>query len=510
MVFKKCTNHLPLSRFIFIVSILNFIFFHYGFFNFVFNNIDYTGFYGILLIISLFILAILANFFAFYLVLFLTRFIGKIFFALTFVLSAVSVYFINSYHVIVDESMMGNVFNTNYGETSSYYSLKWLLYIVCMGIIPSVFIFKTKIKYPTIKKFFKTIGISLLFILLLVGINAKNILWIDKNSKYLGGLAMPWAYSVNTALYFIHKAKKNREEIRLPDAQITNKEKSVMVLVIGESARSQNFSLYGYGKNTNPLLSKTPGVRFFPATSCATYTTAGVQCILSHDDSGVLYEILPNYLYRNGVEVVWRTTNSGEPPLKIQKIFNGNDLQKDCQGEECNYDGVLLTNLKQQIINSDKDKILIILHTSTSHGPLYSKKYPKSMEVFKPVCNSVELGNCTRQELINAYDNTIVYTDYLLHKIITELKSIEGYNSSMIYVSDHGESLGEKNLYMHGLPMTLAPKEQYEIPFIVWTSSPAKPLIASSPLTQNHVFHSVLDFLAVKSPIFKKEMSIYK
>jgi lipid A ethanolaminephosphotransferase len=151
-----------------------------------------------------------------------------------------------------------------------------------------------------------------------------------------------------------------------------------------------------------------------------------------------------------------------------------------------------------------------VLHTSTSHGPTYSKKYPAQFELFKPVCNSVELGNCSKQELINAYDNTVVYTDYILHSLIEDLKQLKEYNSAMLFVSDHGESLGENNLYMHGLPMSIAPKEQYEIPFIVWVSDHSKQLKPTKTLTQNHVFHSVLKFLDMKSPIYDENMDIFK
>ncbi len=159
----------------------------------------------------------------------------------------------------------------------------------------------------------------------------------------------------------------------MPDATIKDNEKSVVVLVIGESARSQNFSLYGYGKNTNPLLSKEQNLHIFNATSCATYTTAGVKCILEHTNTDELYEILPNYLYRNNVEVIWRTTNWGEPPVHIKNYQNKEHLSTNCKGEDCNYDGILLNGLKEQIAASKKNKILIVLHTSTSHGPTYSK-----------------------------------------------------------------------------------------------------------------------------------------
>lgn len=150
------------------------------------------------------------------------------------------------------------------------------------------------------------------------------------------------------------------------------------------------------------------------------------------------------------------------------------------------------------------------MHTSTSHGPTYSKKYPPQFETFKPVCNSVELGNCSQQELINAYDNTIVYTDYLLYSVIENLKELKDYKSTMIFVSDHGESLGEKNLYMHGVPMSFAPKEQYEIPFIVLISDNSKQLKSNDMLSQNHVFHSVLNFLNIQSPVYNEEMNIFK
>ena len=171
---------------------------------------------------------------------------------------------------------------------------------------------------------------------------------------------------------------------------------------------------------------------------------------------------------------------------------------------------MLLTGLKEQILASKKNKILIVLHTSMSHGPTYSKKYPPQFETFKPVCNSVELGNCSHTELINAYDNTIIYTDYFLSQVIENLKQLSEYNSAMIFVSDHGESLGEKNLYMHGLPLSIAPKEQYEIPFIVWLSDSSKQLKPNKVLSQHHVFHSVLNFLGIQSPIYDEQMNIFK
>ena len=503
-------NNLKLTHFVLGMSVLNFLFFHYPFFSFVFKNLDYKSFNGVTIIISLIILMLVLNAFVFYLIFFLSRYVGKFLLILFFIINAIAVYFINTYSVIIDESMIGNILNTKYEEASSFFSIKLIFYVLFLGIIPSIYIIKVKLIKEPLKKFLITVSLTLLFVLALVFANASNWLWIDKNSKTLGGLAMPWSYSVNISLFYIHEHKKNEKEMLLPNAKIKDNQKSVVVLVIGESARSQNFSLYGYNKNTNPLLSKIPNVSHFDAISSATYTTAGVKSILEYKNTDDLYEILPNYLYRNNVEVIWRTTNWGEPPVHIKNYENREALMPNCKGEGCNYDEILLSGLKEEIAASKKNKILVVLHTSTSHGPTYSKKYPPQFEAFKPVCNSVELGKCSHTELINAYDNTIVYTDYILSQLIGDLKQLKEYKSAMIFISDHGESLGEKNLYMHGLPLSIAPKEQYDIPFIVWVSDSTKQLKPNKMLSQSHVFHSVMNFLNIQSPIYDEQMNIFK
>lgn len=504
------SKEIKASYFALLFSFINLVLYHYPFFKFVFGNIDVKSLNGILLLISLIIAAILANAFFFYLVLFLLRKVGKWLMALFFIINAIAVYFVNTYGVIIDETMIGNVLNTNYEESSSFFSFGLVLYIILIGIIPSILLFKIKFVRVKPKKFLIHIFLTLIVLVFIAFANASNWLWIDKNSKTLGGLAMPWSYAVNISLFYKHKSEKNEKEILLPNATIKNTEKSVFVLVIGESARSENFSLYGYKKETNPLLSKIENVHHYNAQSCATYTTAGLKCILEHKDTGDLYEILPNYLFRNDVEVIWRSTNWGEPPVHVKNFDNKEALRENCEGESCEFDEILLKGLTEQVLASKKDKILVVLHTSTSHGPTYFKKYPAQFEKFSPVCKSVELANCTQEELINAYDNTIVYTDYILATLIDDLKHLEGYNSSMIFISDHGESLGENNLYMHGIPASIAPKEQLDIPFIVWLSDDSRKLKDSQEYSQHNIFHSVLDFLAVDSPIYDSNMSIFK
>ena len=496
-----------------LVSLVTLVLYHLPFYRFVLSKTDVKTLHGSFLLISLIILAIVLNAFVFYVGLYLLRSVGKWILILFFNINAIAVYFINTYGVIIDRSMIGNVLNTNYEESSSFFSFTLVLYIIFLGIIPSILLYRYTIVYEKLKRFLMLTLLSLVFLLSLAYANATNWLWIDKNSKTLGALAMPWSYVVNTGRFYSHKNKVNKKQILLPDASIKNNEKAVMVLVIGESARSANFQLYGYKKHTNPLLSKMDDVYHFNAASCGTYTTAGVKCILEYKDTGKLYEMLPNYLYRNGVEVIWRTTNWGEPTVKIgdKDYLKRNDLKKLIENKDrAGYDEVLLAGLKERILASKKNKILIVLHTSTSHGPTYNKKYPKEFETFTPVCESVELAECSHEELINAYDNTIVYTDYLLATLIKDLKQLSEYKTAMIFLSDHGESLGENNLYMHGLPLSIAPEEQFDIPFIVWSSKGGIKVKNNEILSQHHIFHSVLDFLSIDSPIYDENMNIFE
>ncbi|MDR3095143.1 MAG: phosphoethanolamine transferase domain-containing protein, partial [Bacteroidales bacterium] len=302
---------LKLTRFAMLMSVANLLFFHYRCFAFVADNVDWQSFNSVVIIVSLVVMMLAANFLVFYLILFLFRFVGRLLLALVFAVNAVAVYFVNTYNVILDESMISNVFNTNYDEASGFWSFKLALYFILFGVVPCICIFKVKIINGTWKRFFTTASLTIVFLLVLIFANAGNWLWIDKQATKLGGLLMPWSYTVNTVRYQNHQRQQNKKEILLPNAMLADNEKAVVVLVIGESARSQNFSLCGYEKNTNPLLSQTQNLFAFNIESDATYTTASVKCILEHKSTSDLYEILPNYLYRNGVDVVWRTSNWG-------------------------------------------------------------------------------------------------------------------------------------------------------------------------------------------------------
>jgi len=166
--------------------------------------------------------------------------------------------------------------------------------------------------------------------------------------------------------------------------------------------------------------------------------------------------------------------------------------------------------LEDEIRACQKTKQFVVIHTYTNHGPTYSTNYPPQFEVFKPVCKTVEMAHANHEELLNAYDNSIIYTDYLLHSVITMLRAMPDRRSCVLFMSDHGESLGENNLYMHGVPMIMAPKEQIEIPFLIWTSDTTMEVKPLKTVEQYSIYHSVLDFLGIESPVLKPSMTIFE
>lgn len=490
-----------------LLSIYTLLAYHYPLFKVIVENLE-GGFNGVIITVGFAVLMLATNFFFYNLLLYLTRTVGKWITAFTLIGDAIMLYFVNTYDVLVTDSMMGNVFNTRYSEASGYFSLSAVLYVVFLGILPATLLILQQIDYKSLKRFGINTGIATATMVAMVAININNFTWIDRHATKLGSLLMPWSYTVNSVRYYNAERKRNQKEILLPDATITNSRKEVVVIIIGESARSQNFSLYGYDKKTNPLL-ENQAVTALTAKSAATYTTAGVKAILDHKPTDKLYEILPNYLYRAGVDVVWRTANWGEPPVHIEKYQKVADLKAAYPDADDRYDGILTVGLKEVVESSTADKVLIVLHTSTSHGPTYYSKYPSEFEHFTPVCTTVEMAKAVPEELINAYDNTILYTDYLVNEVIESMKSLTDYRSCVMFISDHGESLGENNLYMHGVPMAMAPKEQVEIPFIVWTSDSSK-IKAIDEAGQYHIFHSTMDFLSIDSPVYDSQMSIFE
>ena len=219
-----------------------------------------------------------------------------------------------------------------------------------------------------------------------------------------------------------------------------------------------------------------------------------------------------------GANVIWLENNSSSKSVADRIIFKDyrtSKLNPKCN-PECRDEGMLI-NLQDYIDEQNKKDTLIVLHTMGSHGPAYYKRYPEEFEVFKPVCKTNQLNECTNKEINNAYDNTIVYTDYFLSKVIELLKrNSKESDTAMYYVSDHGESLGEGGLYLHGMPYFMAPDEQIEVPAFMWFDDSFSSLLdiefirknAALPHSHDNLFHTLLGLMDVETELYQKDMDL--
>jgi lipid A ethanolaminephosphotransferase len=310
-----------------------------------------------------------------------------------------------------------------------------------------------------------------------------------------------------------------------------NKHRSVTVIVVGETARAANFSLNGYARATNPQLALQPELlNFNHVVSCGTATAVSLPCVFSmlgrehySDTQAYAQEGLLDVLRHAGFEVLWRDNNSGCKGACDRVAYEDLSVPEKgnqwCVADEC-YDERLLDRLPD-IIHEARDDLVIVLHQKGSHGPAYHKRYPAAFQRFGPVCETNELEKCSRESIVAAYDNTILYTDHVLNKTIELLKASERrdpINTAMLYFSDHGESLGEHNLYLHGAPYMIAPAEQREVPLMLWLSEGYRDRYqidqrclaarTSQSFSHDNVFHSVLGMLNVNTALYNPRLDL--
>ena len=509
------------TTFIAVTAVVNALLYHLPLFSFATGNLDLASFTGNLTLATLVVVLLSETVLLFTVLALISDRLLKRFCMSIAIGNALAVYFVVTYRVVLDETMMGNVLNTDFAEASGYLHPTLFIYLLVLGVLPCWLLARVRIR-QTPRSHLAALALLCLSVSVIWCLLAsRSWLWFDENSKRVGGMMMPWSYVFNTARYLVPKLMGPGVQAPLPSATFSSTGKTVVILVIGEAARPQNFQLYGYTRPTNPLLSKANVLALKNATACATYTTAAVRCILSNLDSGSpfskRYEPLASYLQRSGVDVIWRTRNWGEPPVKVQTYQTASDLSAGCTGAHCAYDEVLLSGLEQRIESSASQRVFVVLHQTGSHGPAYFERYPPEFEYFKPVCKSVELSKCTRDELVNAYDNTIRYEDFFLFRVIHILEKLRDTATLLIYVSDHGESLGEYGMYLHGIPYSIAPDVQKDVPFIIWMSDEflhqkavqIGRLESQRSHSQRDIFHTVMGAFSMHSGAYLGEYDVF-
>lgn len=441
------------------------------------------------------------------------KFLTK-FFSIFFILSSlISIYFIYYYGVLIDSDMILNAMQTDIKEVKEL--INWRLILLTLGsLILIIFIIKLKIVNSKIlpTKIMSIFLALILFLCLFLPLT-KTYIPFFRNYSEIRMYNTPF-YQIYSLWRYYSKNIKAKEKFKIieNDAYIEdNTSKKLLILVVGETARAANYSLGGYTINdTNAYTKKEKVVFFNDVSSCGTATAISLPCMFSiskREDFSIneFQENALDILQKLGINTIWIDNNSGGCKGVCNRI-------KQTELHSYTYDEDLLNPLKEKLENL-KNQNIIVLHLQGSHGPTYYKRYPKEFKKFLPTCDTNALDKCSQEALINTYDNTLLYTDFILSKIITLLKEKNDFQSSLIYISDHGESLGENGLYLHGMPYAFAPKYQTHIPLIFWSNDSNLIKLAEKyknlKLSQDNLFSSLLGYFNVKSNVYQSNYDLF-
>jgi lipid A ethanolaminephosphotransferase len=451
------------------------------------------------------------------------------------VLAAATGWFMDTYGVAIDSDMLRNVFQTNLAEARDFIGWPLLWRVLWQAGLPMLLIWRARLPLCTWVRslreyvFGMIAGLALLF-------GAGLPMYSSYASFFRNQDAA--RYFITPANVLVGSTTLLRKTLhgRQPfitvgeDARRVTKEAKplVVVLVVGETARAANFSLGGYARDTNPLL-KQKGVFYYTdARSCGTATAVSVPCMFSdlprgefklsqadHRDSAL------DILQRAGLAVSWIDNQSGCKKVCARVLTEQAKPYhpESCKDGEC-LDDALLYALTSRLSQTQRDSV-IVLHAMGSHGPTYFRRVPPERELFKPTCPTQQIETCTDEQIVNSYDNSIAYTDYVLAGLIDQLAAQAArMDAVLLYVSDHGESLGENGLYLHGQPYLIAPDVQKKVPLLLWFSSgaPARLKLDTACLrahlgdavSHDHVSHTLLGLQDVATHIYRPELDLLR
>ena len=461
---------------------------------------------------------------------------------LIIIASAAAAYFMRTYSVMMDPTMIQNILKTDRREAGELLSWSMVMSVVLWSVVPVAFVWWVRIEpRPWLRSFLlrtAQMAGALVLAVLAVLVVSRDLTSMMRNQHELRYLITPGNY-IYGLVGNLARGARDANTIREPvgtDAHIIRVAASpqkprVFVLVVGETVRAANFSLLGtYERPTTPELAKLDVLAFRNVTSCGTSTEVSVPCMFSqwgredYDERRIRNsEGLLDVLARAGYKVKWLDNQSGckgvckGEGVEYVKI-DPKSFPDLCTSDEC-HDGVLVRQLQTELTKVGGDTVFV-LHMMGNHGPAYFARYPKEFRRFTPDCQTAELRQCSREQVVNAYDNAVLYTDYVLAGIVGTLSQATAFDTAMIYVSDHGESLGENGLYLHGLPYSIAPSTQTHVPMVSWIS----PGLSASEgvsqgclkakgdeaLSHDNLFHSVLGLLDVQTRVYLTQRDIFE
>jgi lipid A ethanolaminephosphotransferase len=454
--------------------------------------------------------------------------------------SAFVAYFMDAYNVMINVDTVRNAFMSDSREINDLMSVKLFAYVGLLGLLPALFVWKVKIVRQPFKQ---TVFARLKLIALLFAINLVMFLYYGAAFASFFREHHEIRYYANPANYIYAITKVGVRSLQTAGGEVTkigedahfskihlankNHKPKLMIMVVGETVRNDRFSLNGYQRETNPLLAKRELVSFTDVTSCGTSTNVSLPCMFSNlgvdnfdSSTAKNTENVLDILKRVGVKVLWRDNNSSSKGVadRVDYVdYRFEPLNKVCDNDECRDVGMVDADL-QKYINKAKGDVFIVLHQMGNHGPAYYKRYPNAFEKFKPTCKTNDLAACSADEIGNAYDNAVLYTDYFLDEMINFLQANEPkFEVAMVYIGDHGESLGENGLYLHGMPNFIAPLTQRKVPLIVWLGENYQGINIeklerrkAEPLTHDNIFHTILGMMGVETKLYNPKLDILK
>lgn len=457
-----------------------------------------------------------------------------------------SSYFMWTYGVVIDDTMLANVVQTDMREVRDLLSWSMLTAVVVGVILPGVWFWRQPVRSVKFSSLLgRQLGVAALAFLVAAGVfwmSFQDIASLTRNHKQLRYMINPFNSVYAVTLLSVGQAAQVAKPLQTIGldakllAQPANEASApLVVLILGETARAANFGLGAYGRDTTPQLRRLQSqgdlVYFSDVKSCGTSTQASVPCMFSHLDkaahesSNDRFESVLDVLRRAGLAVLWLNNQSGCKGVcdRVPNVTTAAlKVPEFCSSGEC-LDEIMLHELPQQLAALDPVRrakgTVVVMHQMGSHGPAYYKRSPPSMKPFQPECNSHALQNCPAAHIVNAYDNSLVYTDHFIAKTVAWLKG-QSRPTALMYVSDHGESLGEKGLYLHGMPYRMAPKEQIHVPMLVWLSKPYQrqrgwkmaclQAQSAKALSHDHLFHSVLGLAQVSTQLHQPALDIFE
>ena len=455
-----------------------------------------------------------------------------------FLVSAVTSYYMDELGVVIDREMIQNVVSTTLTEGKHLITAPFVFWVIIAGIVPALVVLKVPLSRRMLRQTIWQNGLfSMLCLIGFAGLllsDMKNYASILRSRGDLKASFQPLAPLVESVRFVAMLSRSKTlpfiaiglDAVLKRSGNVADLPK-VTVVVVGETARAQNFSLGGYERETNPLLAQEDILYFENVSSCGTSTAVSLPCMFSRygrvdysHELGVSHENVLDVIQRSGMRVEWIENNTGDKGLAARIGYRQVTYADDpefCGEGECT-DGILVKEVAQLLPEIDQDTFLV-LHQIGSHGPSYYLRYPEAFEKFKPACRTANLSACTSEEVINAYDNTILYTDKVLQDLIALLSAQDHLASAVLYISDHGESLGENGLYLHGAPYFMAPDEQTKVPMLFWQSQTFAKSVgvddgclrakASAAYSHDHLFHSLLGLTGVETAERVPELDIF-